>query len=85
MLKIKDMRVRFLSAEEDERLLAAMPLQLKQLSIVALNTGFRQSALLSLLWRHVDFENKVIRLPSELSKNSEPVNIPMNQICYSTL
>lgn len=71
-------RIRFLTEEEEEMLLANCPSQLKPLVITALHTGFRKSELLSLTWDKVDFQYRLITVEAAYSKNGEARKVPMN-------
>jgi integrase len=86
-LKIKATpgRVRFLSATEIERLLAACgkkPL-LREFVVVALNTGCRRNELLSLTRRTIDWERRTATL--EETKNGERRTVPLNEVAFDTL
>jgi integrase len=68
-------RVRFLSAEERERLLAGCSARLRVLVELALDTGLRKGELLSLRWENIDSRSRVIRI--EKSKNGDRRDVPM--------
>ncbi|MFI5298801.1 MAG: tyrosine-type recombinase/integrase [Polyangiales bacterium] len=68
-------RVRFLTTEERDALLAACPERLRTIVLIALNTGLRKSELLTLRWHDLDFKNRMIRV--ERSKNGERRDVPM--------
>ncbi|WP_353685418.1 tyrosine-type recombinase/integrase [Thermodesulfovibrio sp. 3462-1] len=80
-------RTRYLSSEEEERLLSAsqgyLNGQLPDIITLALHTGMRQSEILSLMWRHIDLFRKTITV--EKTKNNEPRTIPMNNTVYFLL
>jgi integrase len=61
-------RIRLLSGEEEERLLAQCGPQLKPLVITALHTGFRAAELLSLAWDDVDFRRRTITIRAAYAK-----------------
>ena len=76
---------RFLSPEEESRLLAHCNVHLKPLVITALHTGFRRSELLSLTWKDVDFKRRMITVQAAYAKNGESRSIPMNDVLHATL
>jgi integrase len=73
-------RVRYLTWDEEERLLAACPEWLRDLVIVACHTGIRRGALLGLQWQdvHFEIEEGMIRVSQDLSKNGEEYWVHMN-------
>ena len=74
-------RDRFLSGEELSRFFEALNLTenpaFKDFILLALFTGARKSNVLSMRWRDIDFERNVWKIPGELSKNGEPMQIPL--------
>ncbi len=76
-------RDRWLTYEEEERLLEVCPEWLKELVIFALNTGMRLSEILSLEWRAVDLFRKTITVFK--SKNKELRTIPINDTVFEIL
>ncbi len=74
-------RVRFLSDEERESLLAACPERLRRIVEIVLDTGLRRGELLSLKWEHIDFKNKQLRI--ERSKNGDRRDIPMTDRVFT--
>lgn len=58
---------------------------LKPLITVALNTGIRKHALLSLRWEDIDFVHNTITLPAETAKNRQYAVLPMNKTVIATL
>ncbi len=78
-------KMRFLSPDEETRLLAQCGIQLKPLMITALNTGFRSSELLSLTWADVDFSGGYITVRAAYAKNGESRSITMNKGLTETL
>jgi len=74
-------RKRRLEDDEEERLLAACdrgrtPL-LKQLIILAIETGMRRGELLGFRWEHVHFTKRTVHLP--LTKNGESRDVPLSR------
>jgi integrase len=78
-------RARFLTDEEEERLLAHCKPQLQALVITALHTGFRASELCSLTWNDIDFRRRMITVRAGYAKNGESRTVPMNEVLTTTL
>lgn len=78
MLKEPKRRIRFLTREEADRLLEALPEHLHPVVQFALNTGCRMSEILQLEWRRVDFARRVAWLDPGTTKNGEGRGIPLN-------
>jgi len=76
-LEQEDKRVRWLTDEEEKRVLEKCPEWLRELAIFALNTGMRRGEIFSLTWKGVDLFRKTITIFK--SKNKEVRTIPMNQ------
>ena len=77
-------RKRILTIDEMERLLetastpwgGCLPLFL----VIALNTGMRKSEILTLEWKHVNFEERYLEVTPERSKSGKPRKVPMNDV-----
>jgi integrase len=78
-------RIRFLSVDEEERLLPACNNWLRPLVITALNTGFRRLEFLSLTWEDIDFERRAVEVQASYAKNGERRSISMNDLLHRTL
>jgi integrase len=78
-------RTRFLTEEEEARLVGACSQSLRPLVITALHTGFRKSELLALRWEHVDFRHHLITVEAAYAKNGETRSIPMTATLTETL
>lgn len=83
MEKENNKRDRWLSREEEIRLLAACAPWLRDLVTFALNTGMRMGEILELTWRGVDFPRRTVTVFR--SKNGERRTIPINQIVMDVL
>ena len=74
-------RDRFLSGEELGRFFEALEISesetFRDFVLLALFTGARRSNVLSMRWKDIDFERSVWKIPGELSKNGEPMQIPL--------
>ena len=76
-------RDRWLTTEEEERLLKVCPSWLRGLVIFALNTGMRLGEIISLEWKGVDLFRKIVTVFK--SKNKEPRTIPINETVFEML
>jgi integrase len=68
---------RWLTREEEKRLLEVSPLWLREIIIFALNTGMRENEILSLQWPQVDLCRRTATLLE--TKNKEIRTAPLNQ------
>jgi integrase len=82
-LRANNRRLRYLSREEMERLLAVADDHLRPILITALHTGLRRSELFHLTWLDVDFKQGIIRVVH--TKNGERREIPMTDTLRETL
>src|SRR5215475_16014203 len=72
-------RTRFLTEEEEARLLVCCNPHLKPLVLTALHTGFRKSELLSLRWASVDFRHRLLKVEAAYTKTHEARSVPMTE------
>ena len=74
-------RDRFLGGEELGRFFEALDLTenpaFKDYILLSLFTGARKSNVLGMRWKDIDFERNVWKIPGELSKNGDPMQIPL--------
>jgi integrase len=70
-------RDRWLTQEEENRLLGFSPEWLSEIIVFALNTGLRQDELLSLEWPRVSLIRKTILI--QKSKSGRPRTVPLNR------
>ncbi len=76
-------RDRWLSAEDEPRLLQGCAPWLHDLVTFALHTGMRMGEILELTWRGVDFNRRTVMVVR--SKNGERRTIPINETVLSVL
>ena len=79
----ENLRERFLTEEEEPRLLRAAFLHLKHMIIVALYTGMRKGEVFGLKWQNVDLEQGQISIKE--SKSGRERKIPINSTLSSLL
>lgn len=83
MEKENNKRDRWLSEEEESRLLTACAPWLHDLVTFALHTGMRMGEILELTWRGVDFTRRTVMVLR--SKNGERRTIPVNETVLRVL
>ncbi len=83
MEKENNKRDRWLSEEEESRLLTACVPWLHDLVTFALHTGMRMGEILELTWRGVDFTRRTVTVLR--SKNGERRTIPVNETVLRVL
>jgi integrase len=76
-------RDRWLTFEEEERLLSVCPLWVKEIVILAIETGCRKEEILSLEWTSIDLFKRVITLLGK--KTGERKTIPLTQKAFEVL
>jgi integrase len=74
--KVRNLIERWLTAEEEGRLLSASPVWLQEIIVFAANTGLRQSEILNLQWGNVDLFRRTITLLEQ--KNGGRDILPVN-------
>lgn len=72
-------RIRWITEEEAERLLAVLPGWLASMARFALATGLRQSNVLSLEWTQVDLERRVAWVHPDQAKARRAIGVPLNE------
>lgn len=80
---VHDQRDRWLTPKEEEVLLSASPLWLKEIILFALNTGMRLGEIIHLRWQNVDLERGTISLIR--SKNHLRTTVPINSRVFELL
>ena len=74
---------RWLTLDEEDRLMAASSPWLREFIVFALNTGMRQGEILNLQWQDVDFTRGTLVVMK--SKNGTRRTIPLNTTVYALL
>ena len=83
MEKENNTRVRWLTVEEEQRLLAAVAPWLRELVVLAIYTGTRMGEILALTWAGVDLFRRTVT--GFRSKNGERRTIPVNTTVLNLL
>jgi integrase len=71
-------RIRWITEEEAQRLLAELPSWLQPMARFALATGLRQSNVLRLEWSQVDLERRVAWVHPDQAKARRAIGVPLN-------
>ena len=74
---------RWLTLDEEEKLLKFSPSWLKDIIIFAIHTGLRQSELLDLKWSQIDFERRTMIIYEQ--KNGGIDTLPLNETSMEVL
>jgi integrase len=74
---------RWLTFDEEERLLKASPYWLKEILVFALNTGLRRGEIINLRWPRVDLARKIFMILEQ--KNRGRDTLPLNQKALEVL
>ena len=69
--KVRNDKERWLTLEEEERLLAFSPKWLQEIITFAVNTGLRQSEILNLQWTHVDLFRRTITILEQKNRGKD--------------
>jgi integrase len=86
LLRMDNQRNRYLSDEEETRLMATLVgrrAHLRPVVILAIHTGMRRGEILSLRWNQIDFERSLILV--QRTKTDRDRIIPMNSTVRKTL
>ena len=78
-------RIRFLSPEEAQRLLAELPLHLRDMAQFALATGLRQRNVSFLRWEQVDMARRVAWIHPDEAKAGRAIGVPLNESAVAVL
>lgn len=83
-------RIRYLSDDEEKRLLSALradstPAHLRAIVTVAMNTGLRRGELLKMDWSSVDLDAKRLTVTAQTAKSSKVRHVPLNKKALAAL
>ena len=78
MLPEPSRRIRWLTREEAERLLAALPDHMADMARFALATGLRESNVTLLEWSQVDLDRRLAWIHADQAKGKRAIGVPLN-------
>lgn len=78
MLKELTRRIRFLTRDEAQALLAALPEHLADMAAFSLATGLRASNVTGLQWSQVDLVRRLARIHPDQAKARKAIPVPLN-------
>lgn len=78
MLPEPKKRIRWLTREEADRLLNALPGHLEEMARFSLATGLRKDNVTGLQWSQVDLERRVAWIHHDQSKTKKALSVPLN-------
>ena len=81
--KVRNIIERWLTPEEEQRLLAASPPWLQEIIVFALHTGLRRGEILTLQWSHVDLSRHTLTILEQ--KNGARDTLPVNATAMEVL
>ena len=81
--RVRNDKERWLTLEEEKKLLAFSPKWLQEIITFAVNTGLRQSVILNLQWTHVDLFRRTITILKQ--KNRGKDTLPVNGAALQVL
>lgn len=85
MLKEPTRRIRYLTREEAQRLLAALPSHLADMAAFTLATGLRRANVTGLRWTQVDLERRLAWIHPDQAKARRAIAVPLNAEAVSTV
>ena len=84
-IKVKDSRVRWLSADEWKLLLSHLNGNLRQMARFAIATGMRENNVIELEWNQVDMQRKVAWLHADQTKSKKTYGVPLSDDAINVL
>lgn len=81
--KVRNLIERWLTPEEEQRLLAASPTWLQEIIVFALHSGMRRGEIMNLHWSHVDLARRTLTILEQ--KNGARDTLPVNDTAMAVL
>jgi len=83
MEKVRNEVDRWLTSDEEARLMAVCSPWLREIIVFALHTGMRQGEILNLQWQDIDFARRTLVIMK--SENGNRRTLPINSTVYELL
>jgi integrase len=83
--KSGQVRVRWITKEQAERLLRELPEHQREVVVFALATGLRQGNVLDLTWDRVDQDRRIATIEHGDTKNQDALGVPLNDLAMAVL
>ncbi len=77
-MKENSYKIRYLTQDEEKRLMEQLAEHLKPIVICALTTGLRLTNILQLKWESIDFEQNFIEILAQENKGHKIIRIPLS-------
>lgn len=85
MFKEQSHRVRWLTPEQAETLLRALPEHLADMVVFSLNTGLRQRNVTALEWSQINMQRKEAWIHADQAKARKAIPVPLNDTAVAVL
>ena len=85
MFRDTEGRIRSLSRDEYERLIAELPQHLADMAQFSVATGLRQANVTRLQWKQISLERRHLWVSGADHKNGRPHSVPLNQAAMEVL
>ena len=85
ILKEPKGRVRFLTVDEERRLMSELPPHLQAMAAFSLCTGLRQGNVKNLRWSQVDLERQAAWVKAEEAKAGKAISVPLTSDAVAVL
>jgi integrase len=84
-LPVNERRIRWLTREEADRLLAALPPHLAAMARFSLATGLRESNVTMLEWSQVNMHRRCCWIHADQAKAGKAITVPLNEDAMAVL
>lgn len=78
LLPVVTRRIRWLTREDADRLIAELPPHLAAMVRFSLATGLRESNVCGLEWAQIDLDRRVAWIHADQAKAGKPIHVPLN-------